>query len=383
MVPDSRPIVASMTDHSVLHLLGPSTGGIRRHVAELAHQLNERGWPSSVAGPVGVMAGLVDDAAVVDVPASWNPAALVRAREALAARLAGTAILHAHGLKAALVSLSLGRRQRPPIVVTLHNDVDGTHAGSTARLLSVVQKAIVRRADQVIVLSKESLERSREVVDPTRLNLVMPVAPRPAARRTPQEVRREYGLDLDAPLVVVAARLHPQKDLSMFLHAFALVRASLPNARALVVGDGPERATLERTRAALGLEESVVLAGHVDHPADAIAAADVVAVSSRWEAGPLVSVECLQLGRPLVTTATGSVSEQLVDRTHARITPVGDTAAFATALVEVLTEHEPTRAMAEAGRRLAGESFDPEALVLPVVDVYEAALAVRGRSRSR
>lgn len=362
-----------MPDHCVLHLLGPSTGGIRQHVAELVRQLNTRSWPSSVAGPDAVMSGLLEQVSVVAVPASWNPFELVRARRMLRSVIKGVSIVHAHGLKAAVVALSLGHR-RPPIVLTLHNMVEGTHSGRSARLLAHAQRGIIARVDHLIVLSAESLDQVGSLLSPQRQTLVMPLAPRPNPQRTPEEVRQAYGIAPDAPFVVMAARHHPQKDVPMFLRAFATARTSLPDARALIAGDGPERPTIERIRSSLGLDDAVVIAGHQANPADALAAADVVAVSSRWEAGPLVSVECLQLGRPLVTTAVGSVSEQLVDGIHARIMPIGDSDAFARALVEVLTDREAANAMADAGQRLASSVFDPDVLVGPVIDAYEATL---------
>lgn len=376
------PIVAPMSDQSVLHLLGPSSGGIRQHVAELTRQLNDHGWRSTVAGPVDVMSGLIDDASVVPVPASWSPLRFVRARRALRSLITDTAIVHAHGLKAALVVLSI-RRRRTSVVMTLHNVVEGTHSGGTARVLARLQRAIVRRVDHLIVLSAESLDQFGSTASPQKLTLVMPLAPRPMPRMAPAEVRRLFDIDPDAPLVVVAARHHPQKDLPLFLHSLATVRASIPNVRALLVGDGPERPMIERTISLLDLEEVVIVAGHQDRPADALAAADVVAVSSRWEAGPLVSVECLQLGRPLVSTAVGAVSEHLVDRQHARLVPPGDADALAVAIVDVLVDRDASLEMAEAGRRLADEQFDASVLVVPVIDAYTATLLAASEGRSR
>lgn len=369
-----------MTVRTVLQLLGPSTGGIRKHVAELSLRTAGFGWRSTVAGPAGVSAGLVDDALVVPVPAAWNPFALRRARRALASPAAAVDVVHAHGLKAASVALALGRR-RPPVVLTVHNLVQGTHDGAVATALAALQRAIVRRVDHVILLSEESLELLGPLVPPTRRTVVMPFAPRPVPHRPPDEVRAAYGIDATAPLVVVAARHHPQKDLPMFLEAFASVRRSLPGARAILVGDGPERSNVERERRRLGLDDAVILAGQRPDPIDEMNAADVVAVPSRWEAGPLVSVECLQLGRPLVTTAVGSVVEHLTDGRHARIVATGDSASFAGALLDVLTDPGTAAAMGAAGHRLAAERFDPEALVGPVIAAYEAALGTPRRSR--
>jgi glycosyltransferase involved in cell wall biosynthesis len=361
---------------SVVELLGPSTGGIRAHVGELTRRLEADRWRVSVVGPAGVMADAGRQDGVVDVPSGWNPVAVVRARGQLAAHLRGSPadVLHAHGLKAALVALSVRRDARPPIVLTVHNLVAGTQRGVAARVLSVVERALLRRVDHVVVISDEIAEHVRGFVAPERLTFVLPVAPRRTVGRRRNDVREGYGIDDDAPLVVIVARHHPQKDLPMFLRAFARVVAALPAARAIVVGDGPERSRIEAERRRLGLERSVVIAGFRPNPVDEMHAADVVALSSRWEGSPLAVVECLSLGRPLVTTAVGTVTRHLTDGVDARIVPVGDDAAFAAALVDLLSDPERSRALGRAAGQLAGELFDPDRLASGAADVYRRVI---------
>ncbi|MGE0141136.1 MAG: glycosyltransferase family 4 protein [Ilumatobacteraceae bacterium] len=362
---------------SVVELLGPSTGGIRAHVGELTRRLGTGAWRVSVVGPVGVMADAGRQDGVVDVPSGWNPLAVVRARRQLETHLRSSPadVLHAHGSKAALVALLVRRdARRPPIVVTVHNLVAGTQRGVAARVLSVVERALLRRVDHVVVISDEIAEHVRGVVPPERLTFVLPVAPPRTVGRRRHDVREGYGIDEAAPLVVIVARHHPQKDLPMFLRAFARVVAALPDARAIVVGDGPERSRIEAERRRLGLERSVVIAGFRPNPVDEMHAADVVALSSRWEGSPLAVVECLSLGRPLVTTAVGTVTRHLTDGVDARIVPVGDDAAFAAALVDLLSDPERSRVLGRAAGQLAGELFDPDRLASGVADVYRRVI---------
>jgi glycosyltransferase involved in cell wall biosynthesis len=373
VVPDrdvSPHPVASPGAARVLELLGPSTGGIRAHVAELARRLATRGWGVTVAGPAGVMDGVGDQDAVVAVPGGWNPLALRRARAQLRALLGAEPfdVLHAHGLKAALVTL--GVRTRPPLVLTVHNLVGGTAAGMKARVLGRVERSILRRADHVVVISDEIAAHLAGLVPPERQTFVLPVSPRRSPGRSTAEARAEYGIGGDTPLVVVVARHHPQKDLTMFLRAMVQVRTAVPGVRALMAGDGPERARLEAECARLGLADVVSFAGFRPNPADEMQAADVVALSSRWEGSPLVVAECLALGRPLVTTAVGTVARHLVDGVSARIVPVGDHTAFAAALVELLGDPVRAAAIGAAGQAVAASTFDPDRLVEAVEQVY-------------
>jgi glycosyltransferase involved in cell wall biosynthesis len=360
------------TAGTVTELLGPSTGGIRAHVGELARRLARAGWDVSVVGPAGVMSVAGRQDGVVGVPAGWSPTALLRARRQLERHLRGTRpdVVHAHGLKAALVALTIGRRRRPPVVLTVHNLVAGTQRGAGARVLSFVERWLLRRADHVIAISDEIADRLAAVVDADRWTFVLPVAPPRQVSRSREEVRDDYGIAHDAPLVVVVARHHPQKDLPMFLRAFARAVAALPAARAVMVGDGPDRAAIEAERSSLGLDRSVVIAGHRPNPVDEMHAADAVALSSRWEGSPLAVVECLSIGRPLVTTAVGTVTRHLTDGVSARIVPVGDDARFAAALIDVLSHPDAADVMGRAGRQVADETFDPDRLASGVAEVY-------------
>jgi glycosyltransferase involved in cell wall biosynthesis len=366
---------------AVLELLGPSTGGIRAHVGELARRLTARGWRVVVAGPPHVMSGSGQQDAVVDVPTSWNPLAVRRARRQLLTQLGASPIdvLHAHGLKAAMVALTLPRRgrrrRRPPVVLTVHNLVVGTRHGVGARVLARFERRIIRRVDHVVVISDEIDQRLHGSVPDERRTFVLPVSPQRHPTRARDEVRTEYGIGVDAPLVVIVARHHLQKDLPMFLRAMADVVATLPTARAVMVGDGPERRAIEAERARLGLDDVVVVAGHRPNPADEMEAADVVALTSSWEGSPLAVAECLSLGRPLVTTAVGTVTRHLTDGADARVVAVGDHRAFATAVIELLQHTDRAAAMGLAGQRTAAAVFDPEHLVDGVEAVYRDVIS--------
>lgn len=373
VVPDrdvSPRLVASPRAMRVLELLGPSTGGIRAHVAELSLRLEARGWGVVVAGPAGVMDGVGRQDAVVAVPSGWNPVAVRRARTQLRAVLAAAPfdVVHAHGLKAALVALGVGAR--PPLVLTVHNLVGGTAAGMKARVLGRVERSILRRSDHIVVISDEIAQHLAGLVPPERQTFVLPVSPRRSPDRPAAAVRADYGIAAHTPLVVVVARHHPQKDLPMFLRAMVQVHAAVPGVRAVMVGDGPERTGLEAECTRLGLAGVVSFAGFRQNPADEMQAADVVALSSRWEGSPLVVAECLALGRPLVTTAVGTVARHLVDGMSARIVPVGDHTAFAAALVELLGDRDRAAAIGAAGQALAASTFDPGHLVDAIEQVY-------------
>ena len=80
------------------------------------------------------------------------------------------------------------------------------------------------------------------------------------------------------------------------------------------------------------------------------------------------------MGRPLVSTAVGTVPYDLADGVDARVVPIGDPEALGTAIVEVLSDPEKAEAMAQRGRKLAERIYEPDRLVDQIVDVYGEVL---------
>ena len=362
----------------VLQLLGPSAGGIRLHVAALAHGLPAHGWMVSVMGSHDVMRDLVDQDHDIVIPPQWKPYAYRGAGRRLAAVATvagGVDVLHVHGLKAARVAFTVAAR--PPTVLTVHNLVAGTQPGPLRPLLERLESSIVERTDHLIVISDEIDERFAGVVPPGKRTFVLPASPRRTIETPRADVRTSYDIDQRAPLVTIVARHHRQKNLPMFLRALGRVVQIVPTVRALVVGDGPDRAALEHLCRELGLEDVAVFTGHRPNPVDEMNAADVVALSSNWEGSPLVVAECLAVGRPLVTTAVGTVSRHLRDHVSARITAVGDDDAFAAALVDMLVDPIAAARIAAEGHAIGSRVFDQHLLVGQVAAVYEQVAGIR------
>ncbi len=363
-----------MSHRRVLMVLGPSAGGIRQHVAVLGDALEARGLSVRVAGPPGVMEGLRRLDAEVDVPASKRPDRLLRAARQLRRARGDAEVVHAHGFGAAAVCRLA--RLGLPLVVTVHNLVIPENAGRFHAAKVWLARQVLAGCDRVIVISPEIDAEVATVVPDDRRRYVLPISAERFPDRDRAATRSTLGIAGATPLVVIVARLNPQKDLGTFLRAMATVREHLPEVRAVVVGDGeePERLRLEALRHTLRLESTVEFVGRRTNPADEMVAADVVALSSAWEGSPIAVVEALRLGRPLVSTAVGTVPHDLTDGVDARVVPIGDPEALGAAIVDVLFNPAEAAAMGQRGRALAERIYEPDRLVGQVIDVYGEVL---------
>lgn len=356
-----------MTTGRVLQLLGPSTGGIRRHVTYLAERLRASGWTVDLAGPEGVVDDLTH---VVPIPKRDRPAAARRARRALAPLLAQYDLVHAHGLKPALLTASF--RSAPPMVLSVHNLVLDEVAGRSAPALRWLEGRLPARAAATIAISDGVAARFRGLPGAERIVVIPPAGPPPTPSRDAATVRAELGIAPDDDLVITPARLTPQKDIPLLLDAASLVRQRRPQLRWFVFGDGWLRDELEAAVVQRGLVDTVRLEpGRPDVDSE-LAAADLVAVTSRWESGPLVLLEAAALGRPTVSTDVG-LARTVVGATGGRVVPVGDPGALADAVIDTL-ERAESGADAAAGPSPALDALTPPALADAVEHVYREVL---------
>ena len=166
------------------------------------------------------------------------------------------------------------------------------------------------------------------------------------------------------------ARLHPQKQLDTLIRAFARVLRTHDDAFLVIIGEGPERRELQRLIDELGAAPHIALAGARDNPADEMAAADLVVLSSTWEGVPLAIAEAMQLGRPVVMTAVGSIgSQMMLDGRGGTAVAVGDETAFASAIEQYLRDPAAAERAGVAARSV-GERYRAERLVAEVAAVY-------------
>lgn len=353
-----------MPDRALL-VLGPSAGGIRRHVAALRDGLRDLDWQVAVAGPAGVLDGLggVDH----EVPVSASPLGVLRAARAIRRLAADAEVVHAHGLKAGLCTVAAGVHPR---VMTIHNVVLDDTAGRAAGVLRVIEQRLPARMDRTIAVSSEISSRFAESAT---MIVIPPAGPMPVPTRDAATVRRDLGVG-DAPLVTTVARLNPQKDLPTLLAAARLVLDARPEVRFVVVGGGPAEAELRAEHARLGLGESVQLLGARPSAADELAAADVFALSSMWEGSPLSVAEALLLRRPVAVTAVGAVPEVVEDGVTGRLVPPRSPDALAQAILDLLADPAEAGRLADAGHAAAVARFSPETLIRAVEHQYRELL---------
>jgi glycosyltransferase involved in cell wall biosynthesis len=179
------------------------------------------------------------------------------------------------------------------------------------------------------------------------------------------------------PTIGFLGRLDWYKGLPDLIIAFRRVREAFPSARLDIAGEGPDRPDLEAQVARVGLSSAVSFRGRVTGAAKEawFRGIHVACVpSNMWENFPLVALEALVRSRPVVGTRVGGIPDIVDDGETGHLVPIGDPAALASALQDLLRDPTRARAWGGEGRRRVLARFTPERHLDRLVRIYEATL---------
>lgn len=198
-------------------------------------------------------------------------------------------------------------------------------------------------------------------------------------------LRAAFQVPAEAPVAAIVAALRPEKNHRLFLQAAAAVRAEIPQAHFLVVGDGPERRALESMARELGIAPAVHFLGTCTDIPEILALCDVFVLSSHMEANPVSILEAAACGKPVVATRVGSLPETVREATTGYLVPPGDAQALADRILCLFRSPAQARAMGQAGRQWIAHHWSIQAMVQGYQDlieeIYSAKAAPSGHPR--
>lgn len=353
-------------------------GGAERQWAVLIPELRRRGFEPSVLtlyDPGSISQELRRQSVTTESARMTGRTDLHGLVHAIAHARAGDVVV-SQSFAGQVVAHAIAVRARVPHVTTEHHGPGlhrRIHERAVLRLLSPhVAAAVAVSPSQVSDLVDLGFRRERIRVIPNGIAELV-------ARRSPEEVRRELGLPDDAFVAILAATLRPEKRAHLFVEAVA--RANTANGRVLglIAGAGPELPRIEAL--ARATDGAVRVLGQRSDVVDILGAADTVCLSSDTEALPMVVLEAMALGKPVVATDVGGISDAVEHEETGLLVRAGDPAELASALLRLADSPRLAMRLGGRARQLRATRFSSDRMVDDYARLLES-VAVRPPSHS-
>jgi len=188
--------------------------------------------------------------------------------------------------------------------------------------------------------------------------------------RTRDALRGELGVG-DAPVLLMVGRFAEQKGHALLLDSLPAVRAAHPDVIVLLAGDGPLLIQTARAVSARGLADCVRLLGNRGDVADLMTLADILVLPSAFEGLPLVALEAMAAGLPVVGTVAPGNAEAIVDGVTGRLT-AADAASFAEGVVSLLADRARLATISTAAIERQQARFTADRMIADTRAVYAA-----------
>lgn len=369
-----------MKHHRVLQVIGGGEiGGAERHVLGLLTGLSAYGYDSSLiclcAGPFcekAAESGI--NSITIEMKGKLDITKIAPLREYM--RRERIDIVHTHGVRANLVARKAAKALRLPVVTTFHSAIAHDYSSRAAAMMAgFITRVTNRYTDEFIAISDSiRSDALRMRIDPAK---VVTIYNGIDFNGTPQDARktwrRSFGIDDQASVVGVVARLHEVKGHVYLLEAIKKIITDFPGIRLVFVGEGPYREVIEAKIKQLGLGEYIIMTGFIENLSGIYQSFDVACLPSLMEGMGITLLEAMYEGTPVVASRVGGIPELIRDGVDGVLVEPANPTKLAEALKQVLGDAEMCKQIA-ASAKLRAEQFSRPAMLRATANIYDKLL---------
>lgn len=375
----------------ILFLIGSMTGGgAQRVVSEIVNKLDRNNYYPALAlfkkeGPY--LSYINKDVPIYEIFGCAGYKNTLRFRKELLylIKAIGFDLVFSHlcGPNRSILRTAFGSNAFPPIVVCEHNNLSLNIQKiiNPIRRILVTQeiKFLYRRASKVVAVS-HGVKRDLIEQHGMKENHIDVIYNPVDLQRIQSNLNKESILSKKSNYkknIVAVGRLIKQKGFSDLIQAFSFVHKAIPTSRLTILGDGELRPDLQNQIQKLGLQDYINLPGFVDNPWTVIQEADLFAMSSYWEGLPLVLLEVMACGIPIIYTDCDYGPREVIENERSGIlVPVGDIQAISKAIIRVLSDSNLSYLLSfNALKRV--KDFDSKIVVSKYEQLFEDVLSAR------
>jgi sugar transferase (PEP-CTERM/EpsH1 system associated) len=280
-------------------------------------------------------------------------------------------VVHSHQIGGLFYAGPAARRAGVPVVVHTEHGKEN-YAGSWRRRW--LGRLSGRHADRIFCLSQDLADTLRQNrIVPANKIVVIPNGidtSRFQGCGQGAALRQALGIPGDVPVIGTVARLTEIKRQDVLIRGFAKLRAQIPEAHLLIVGDGPLMDPLRRLTADLALDACVHFTGHQAEPEPFYEVMNVFALTSRSEGMPQTIMEAFAAEVPVVASRVGGIPEMIEDGQSGLLFTAGDENRLADTLVKVLRHPELACQLRQAAKTRVEQCFDVRRMAADYHDYF-------------
>ena len=349
-----------------------AVGGAETHVTDLAKVLVKNSHTVYLAvhkNPSPQLQGIAKQQFICNFR-SANPLAYFTLARQIAGivKQNGIDIIHAHQRTSGYLAAYVKYVTKVPFVVTIHDPWNRAYG----------KKLHAKIYDHIITVS--DFLRDRFITEfgfsPQKVHTIHNGADQERynpANYDPLELdnmRKKLKISPETKIISLIARLYKSKGQQYLIEAAPAILEHVPQARFLLVGDGPHEPLLRQRIHALGLADHFIFSGYRQDIPELIAISDIVVRPSEMEGLPINVIEAMLMAKPVIASRIAGVPEMIEHEVNGLMISVGDVDALAKHIVSVLTDDSKRLAIGEAARSTALAKFSMESCVAKTVALY-------------
>jgi glycosyltransferase involved in cell wall biosynthesis len=290
-------------------------------------------------------------------------------------------ILHSHMFHSSLLASPIGWACRVPVIIETPHVAERWRKGWMNRHFWV-DRQIGRYVTHHIAVSQSNAKYlvQDKGLDPDKVITIRngcDLARFAPGRPAPSGLRKALGFTEENLILLVPARLEPQKGHAILLKAMPDVLREFPQSKVVFVGDGSLRRDLEQQTERLGLGSTVKFVGFQSNMAEWYHFADLMVLPSFFEGLPLVAIESLAAGCPVVATAVDGTPEVIVDGETGLTVPPGEPLQLAEAICLMFRYPYIRQHLGRCGRDFVAVNFNQAKQIRETVELYRRAMSSR------
>lgn len=380
----------------ISHLYYPNLGGVEVAVNHLSKQFISKGhtveiitsrWPKTLP-----KTEFVNGVKVTRLPfrlPSLNPISflkfIIRAIECiwslfLIGRKTKFDVINLHYVcENALYAMMLSNLMHIPLVTSIHGS-DIQYFALKGRLNKWIVRQCLKRSAQVIANSNALLEVTSEMFGGNILENSTVIG---NGVDTSKNDLSKKAFSSRPPFVLAIGRLQYIKGFDVLIKALAIVKKSFPSVKLILIGEGTERGALEKLSQRLGIKESVLFYGRMEHE-NVLKIIDIcqfLVMPSRREAFGMVLIEAMSAGKAVIATNVGGIPELVIHEENGILVKSEDPDSMSSAILALIQDTQLTKKLGESGMKSIEKNFKWEQVSKKYLKLLSKAVLITFISR--